>query len=78
MRFPSRETVERLRSTYPPGTRVELLRMDDVQAPPVGTLGTVIGVDDTGSLLVDWDNGSSLNVVYGEDLVRRVAGHERD
>ena len=43
--------------------------MDDPQAPPVGTEGTVTGVDDTGSLLVDWDNGSGLNVVYGEDIV---------
>jgi hypothetical protein len=72
MRFPSRETVERVRRDYPKGTRVELLRMDDVQAPPIGTLGTVLGVDDTGSLLMRWDNGSGLNVVYGEDLVRKV------
>ena len=49
MRFPSRETVERVRREYPAGTRVELLRMEDVQAPPIGTLGTVLGVDDTGS-----------------------------
>ena len=72
MRFPSRETVEHVRRDYPAGTRVELLRMDDVQAPPIGTLGTVLGVDDTGSLLMRWDNGSGLNVVYGEDLVRKV------
>ena len=45
---------------------------DDLQAPPVGTLGTVIGVDDTGSIMVDWDTGSGLNVVYGEDVVRKV------
>ena len=72
MRFPSRETVEHIRKDYPRGTRVELLRMDDVQAPPIGTLGTVLGVDDTGALLMRWDNGSGLNVVYGEDLVRKV------
>lgn len=72
MRFPSRETVERLRREYPAGTRVELVRMDDVQAPPIGTLGTVLGVDDTGSLLMRWDNDSGLNVVYGEDLVRKL------
>ena len=72
MRFPSRETVERVRREYPAGTRVELLRMEDVQAPPIGTLGTVLGVDDTGSLLMRWDNGSGLNVVYGEDLVRKL------
>jgi hypothetical protein len=46
--------------------------MDDVQAPPVGTKGTVVGVDDAGSILVCWDNGSSLNVAYGEDLCRKI------
>ena len=45
MRFPRRETVERIRQEYPVGCRVELLRMDDPQAPPIGTCGTVIGVD---------------------------------
>ena len=72
MSFPSRETVERLRREYPAGTRVELVRMNDMQAPPVGTIGEVLGVDDTGSLMMRWSNGSGLNVVYGEDLVRKV------
>lgn len=71
MRFPSKDTVERIRRQFPVGCRVELLRMDDVQAPPIGTKGTVTGVDDTASILVNWDNGSGLNVVYGEDLCRR-------
>ena len=71
--FPSRETVERVRRQYPSGTRVELVRMDDIQAPPAGTFGTVLGVDDTGSLLMKWDNGSGLNVVYGEDIVRKIS-----
>lgn len=69
--FPSRETVERIRKQYPVGCRVELLRMDDPQAPPIGTKGTVRYVDDIGSLGVAWDNGSSLQVVYGEDICRR-------
>ena len=74
MRFPSRETVEEFRREYPSGTRVELVRMDDAQAPPIGTQGTVLGVDDTGSLLMVWDNGSGLNMVYGEDVVRKISG----
>lgn len=74
MKFPSKETVERIRREYPAGTRVELLQMDDAQAPPIGTKGTVMGVDDTASLLVRWDNGSHLNVVYGEDTVRKMKG----
>ena len=72
MRFPRRETVERIRREFPVGCRVELLRMDDPQAPPIGTCGTVIGVDDTGSVMVRWDNGSGLHVVYGEDECRKV------
>lgn len=72
MKFPSRQQVERVRKQYPAGTRVEIVQMRDVQAPPVGTAGTVAGVDDTGSILVDWDNGSGLNVIYGEDVVRKI------
>lgn len=72
MIFPSEQIVDRVRRQYPKGTRVELVQMDDPQAPPIGTLGTVDGVDDTGSLLMIWDNGSHLNVVYGEDVVRRI------
>lgn len=73
MRFPNKETVERIRREYPAGARVELVRMEDVQAPPVGTKGTVLGVDDTGSLLMRWDTGSGLNVVYGEDIVKKLS-----
>ena len=73
MGYPSRETVESIRREYPAGTRVELIWMDDAQASPAGTKGTVLGVDDTGSLLMRWDNGSGLNVVYGEDLVRKLS-----
>lgn len=72
MRFPSKEIVEQVRRQYPVGTRVELLHMDDIQAPPVGTKGMVTGVDDTASLLVAWDNSSHLNVIYGEDEVRKI------
>ena len=71
--YPDREIVEHIRKEYPVGTRVELVRMDDPQAPPVGTRGTVTGVDDIGSLQTVWDSGSRLNVVYGEDEVRKVA-----
>ena len=70
--WPSRETVKRIRKQYPAGTRVELIRMEDEQAPPIGTNGTVVGVDDIGSIMVQWDNGSSLNVVYGEDRCRKI------
>ena len=72
MRLPSKETVERVRLRYPTGCRVELVQMDDPQAPPAGTFGTVLGVDDTGSIMVRWDNGNGLNVVYGKYICRRT------
>lgn len=72
MDFATKEIVENLRKEYPEGTRVVLIKMDDFQAPPIGTKGTVRGVDDTGSILVKWDNGSGLNVVYGEDKCEKI------
>lgn len=44
--FSSKEIVETVRKRYPVGCRVRLVKMDDVQAPPIGTLGTVYDVDD--------------------------------
>lgn len=68
----SREELKKIRAKFPKGTRVKLVRMEDVQAPPVGTLGIVESVDDIGSLVVCWDNGSNLRVLYGEDLVEKI------
>lgn len=72
MKTVSKEYLEFLRKHYTAGARVELVKMDDVQAPPIGTKGTVIGVDDIGSIMVRWDNGSSLNVVLGEDICKVI------
>lgn len=66
------ETLERLRLEFPVGSRVALVKMDDQQAPSIGTRGTVRGVDDIGSILVQWDNGGSLSVVFGEDECRKI------
>lgn len=68
----SRDILDQLRKEYPRGTRVELLKMKDDQAPPVGTRGTVIGVDGIGSIMVKWDNGSGLHVLYGIDSCKIV------
>lgn len=72
MRFARPDEVKRLRQQYPVGCRIKLIHMDDVQAPPIGTQGTVRGVDDSGSIMVSWDNGSGLNVVFGEDRVQKL------
>ena len=72
MDIPKREVIEMLRKSYQVGNRIELVTMDDFQAPPIGTKGTVRGVDDMGNILVNWDNGSSLNVVYDIDVIRKI------
>ena len=72
MKIPSRETIEKIRQKYPKGTRVELVKMSDLQAPPAGTKGTVIDVDDVGSLIMAWDNGCGLNVLFQVDKVKKL------
>ncbi len=72
MKFPDKTTLEAFRKEYPKGSRVRLFSMDDTQALPIGTRGTVQGVDDAGNLLVKWDNGSGLNVVLGVDEVKKL------
>ena len=69
----SREIIQKLKKTYPVGTRVKLIQMEDEQAPPVGILGTVYGVDAIGSILVKWDNGSMLNVVFRVDRIEKIS-----
>lgn len=68
----NKRTIDNMRLSLPRGCRVELLRMEDPQAPPIGTLGTVKAVDDIGTIHVAWDNGSSLGVVLGVDDCRKV------
>ena len=46
--------------------------MSDAFAPPIRMLRTGTGIDSTGSIMVDWDNSSGLNVLYGIDRVRKV------
>lgn len=63
----SKSELEHLRKEFPIGEKVILTKMDDPQAPPIGTVGTVRFVDDLGTIFVDWATGSGLGVVYGQD-----------
>ena len=66
------KVVEVLKRRYPAGTRVRLLKMEDPNAVPIGTLGTVEDVDDIGSLIVQWDNGRQLHVLHDIDEVEKI------
>lgn len=75
----SKEALAHLREWYPIGCRVELTKMNDPYNTSLfpGEKGTVIHIDDIGTIHVRWDCGSSLGVVYGEDACRRIESEER-
>lgn len=64
--------IIRLKEKFSKNTRLKLISMDDIQAPPSGTFGTVLGVDDIGMILVEWDNGSTLSLIPEEDKFKIV------
>lgn len=71
--MPNENQLEMLKKKYPEGTRVALVHMEDPFTKiPAGTEGTVKSVDSLGTIHVSWDNGSSLGVVYNEDIVRKL------
>lgn len=71
------ETLKQLKEYYTPGMRVMLIRMSDPYSNlRKGNRGTVTLVDDIGTIHVNWDCGSSLGVVFGEDECRRIEENE--
>lgn len=69
----TQKQIEQIKETYPSGTKVECIRMDDpYHAIPSGMMGIVDYVDDTGTIHMQWANGSSLGLIPGEDLFRII------
>ncbi len=63
MNFKTKEEVEYIRAKYPVGTEIKLVHMDDPSAPPMGTVGKVIFVDDIGQ--IHWTgSGLAINLDY--------------
>lgn len=65
-------SIRSLKKAYPKGSRIELVFMSDKDAPPVGTQGTIIGIDRNCSIMVNWDNGSKLSIVNQVDKIKRI------
>ena len=74
MQMITKRQLKQLREQYPVGTRVELIYMNDPYNRKLGPgcLGTVRWVDDTGTVHVSWDCGSSLGLIPGEDSWKKV------
>ncbi len=69
----SKEQLNVLRKKYSSGTRVELVRMNDPYTKlEEETTGTVVMVDDIGTIHVKWDCGSCLGIVFGEDSCKPI------
>ena len=65
------------KAKYPPGTRIELIQMNDPFSPvEAGTRGTVHHVDDAGQLHMQWDNGRTLAIVPQVDSFRKLTAQE--
>ena len=72
--LPSSAVVARIRAEYPAGCRVTLVSMgpDPYSRLKPGDEGAVFHVDDTGTVHVKWDCGSTLGMVYGVDVIRKL------
>lgn len=60
---------EKLLEEYTIGSRVKLIKMDDPYAPPVGCIGIVKGIDDLGSILVQWENHGRLSILPDDIII---------
>ena len=65
------EIVKMRKEEFKVNTYVELEKMDDTQAPPIGTKGLVKSVDDIGTVHIAWQNGSSLGATL-EDSIKKL------
>ena len=65
--------AERYKAEYPSGTRIMLLSIHRVED---NTRGTVIAVDDIGTLHCKFDNGRALGIIPSEDSFRKLTEEE--
>lgn len=74
MRKMSEAQIEYYKQNYPKGTRVQLDRMGDDPMPvEPGTKGTVVSVDDMGTLHCEFDNGRCLGICPEVDSFHKIS-----
>lgn len=69
--------IARIKERYPAGTHIQLDRMGDDPNPiPSGTKGTVVGVDDAGTVFCNFDNGRNLGICPEVDKFHKISEQE--
>lgn len=63
----TQEEIQKIKGTYKKGSKIYLIKMYDLFAPPSKTIGIVAGIDDAGHIMMNWENGSTLSLVLGVD-----------
>ena len=69
-------SVEKIKLIFKKGMRVELEEMVGESDMPAGLQGIIVGVDDIGNIHVNWGNGRTLSLIYGQDKFK-VLGSEK-
>ncbi len=66
--------IARIKEQFPKGTRVQIDHMGDDPNPiPSGTKGTVICVDDIGTVFCNFDNGRHLGICPEVDSFHKIS-----
>ena len=77
--FMNDKEVELIRARYPVGSRIVLDQMgDDPRPVPSGMKGTVVQVDDIGTVHCNFDNGRRHGLIPGEDSFHKIQPKSRD
>lgn len=77
MKIMSDERIKFYKENFPKGTRLQLDRTGDDPNPiPNGTKGTVITVDDAGTVICNFDNGRCLGICPEADSFHKISEQE--
>ena len=69
----AKAALEARRERYKPGTRIEIVRLEDpLTSLKPGDRGWTEFIDDTGTVFAKFDDGTSLGCLYGVDEIRKV------
>ena len=70
--------VLKLQQRYLPGTRVQLSSLDSANNDlHIGDKGTIKFVDDSGKIIIEWDNGINATIDTQKDNIKRLSIDEQ-